>query len=101
MSGTMEQHLEKMRLENEKQRLGIIEGTLMGLLIIAGMGVAATLIGYLIVSGMDTELVDALEECGQITVKWDQRGEFDKSVENKSVDECRAKVFEHFKEATP
>lgn len=97
-AATMDQKLEEMRLENERKRLDIAHTALTGLLIIAGAAAGAVVLAYIIVQGMDTELVDALQECGLVRIE--QPGPNPSPINNASVDQCRDKVFEHFKGAS-
>jgi hypothetical protein len=101
---TMAEKLEEDRLKIQKQQVDTRSMAVQGLLIIMGMAVVLTAIVFFFRTVSDSDLVDAMEECGMLHLSVEDRNNvktFDVAPVNAMIDSCRKQAFDFYKGAKP
>lgn len=91
--------LESKKIDTDQMRLQKVQELGMGLLILAGCCFAMWMVMRVAVSWADSDLTDALQECGRVRVEDQTKvSPSQLSPANDLIVKCRDQVFEHFKE---
>lgn len=86
----------QMQLANEGIDADNRKLAIQGLLVLGGMLIVGAVLVAIIFFVSDSDLTDALQECGYIRVQ--VGGNMPSSFTNESVDECRKQAFEFYKD---
>ena len=90
----IEREIRRLHAETERDTIRLKKTALEGTLILGGILIVGVVIVALFLTWRDSDLTDALQECGKIRVE--TTGNLLPSIRNDSVDACRKMAFDHF-----
>jgi len=90
----IEREIRRLQAEAERDEIQLKKTALEGTLILGGILIVGAVVVALFLTWSDSDLTDALQECGKIRVE--TKDSLLPPVQNDSVDACRKMVFDHF-----